>query len=160
MPFADIHNALPLLQRLPAFGQMTAAINVAPMASAAQFRASLEVAWRNTAAGWSANEFRFTPIQPQGRGRPRAIDFCNLRDRVGIELELSNQNAVSHDLMKLETAYGNNLTSCGVLVVPTVETRDANQWYGYDYYATFEYAEEWLRIYTPSLRSPIVVWGV
>ena len=157
MPFADINKALALLQALPVCGQMTVAINAANRASAAQFRASLEVAWRNTAAGWSASEFRFTPIQPQGAGRPRAMDFCHVNDRVGVEL--SNQNAVTHDLLKLETAFWNNFTLCGVLLVPTLDTRVLNAWYGYDYYATYEYAEEWLRVYAPSLRSPIVVWG-
>jgi hypothetical protein len=117
------------------------------------------VAWRDPNTGWTQSEFRFTSLQPR-QGRPRAIDFFNQQGRVGVELELSNQNAISHDLLKLETAHWNQHTVCGVLIVPTQATRDTNGWLGGNYYATYEYAVEWIQIFAPSLKSPIVVWGV
>lgn len=159
MQFHSINNGLSVLQNCPSYAYLGNAIAAAPLTTAAQFRASLEVSLRNTASGWSATEFKFTSIQPPKAGRPRAIDFCDTAQKMGVELELSNQNAISHDFLKLNTAFKNNYISFGVLVVPELATRTNNQWAGDNWYSTFEYAATWLDIYAPSLDAPIVVWG-
>ncbi len=78
MPFAEIHNAIKILQTLPVYPQMANAICAASKTSAASFRTALEKDWRDTAKGWTDKEFPFTSIQPPEAGRRRAIDFYNL----------------------------------------------------------------------------------
>lgn len=120
---------------------------------------SISKSLRNS-PGWDSNEFQaFHNITQQGgSGRKIAIDARHQADGVCLEIELSNQTAFSHDLLKLETAFLNGHCKVGVVLVLTTRAR-ANISGHCVSYLTFSKARHWLRIYS-HLRAPIVIIGI
>ena len=126
-----------------------------------EFTSALTSSLRVGAHGWSATEFKYTSIQPTGRGHPRAIDFFHIPSKTGIELELSNQTCFSHDLLKMEVAFREGLINAGVIL--TVASNAARQlgWKGGSNkaYLNFESADTFLGIFAPAITVPVVLLG-
>ncbi len=109
--------------------------------------------------GWSKN-FAYTKVGAKYKGRPRAIDF-SLRlagsSVVAVELELGNQTALSHDLLKLNTAYNQQRITCGAILTPTVAFRKGKRWNSGNCYLNSSTAASFLNDFGAALKVPIMI---
>lgn len=121
-----------------------------------QFKSILSPSLRLTCNGWSPKEFPFSS-QTQVLGRPRAIDYFHQTSKTGIELELSNQTVLSHDLIKLEVAYRERRVALGVILTVSTATRKSLAWKCDNWYLTFESSQVWVNTLAKALTVPIVV---
>lgn len=113
-----------------------------------------------TTAGWDSTEFKqFHSVQqPSGSGRQIAIDARFKAENVCVEIELSNQTAFSHDLLKIQTANIHKVCDVGVVIALTNSER-LKLSKSSTSYLTFEKAAYWLQIYS-HLNFPIVLLGI
>ena len=156
----EVNGAAAILAATPAPALLAAALATLPavIQSRIENTRHLTPILRDGADGWAAAELRYTPHQPVGRGRPRAIDFHHPQSGVGLELELSLQTVYAHDLLKLETAFANGLIQVGVVLTASKRYQE-HQGFQLNPYLSFEHAAEMLRVYGPAFDAPIVILG-
>lgn len=111
-----------------------------------------------TPPNWSPREYPFTAIQPEGAGRRRALDFFYVPDRIGVELELGNQTVLSHDFLKLQTAFHEGRIALGVVMTWTLETRKAfSGAKARNCYLTYETAVQHFEIHRSGFNFPLAL---
>lgn len=159
---ADANGGATLLSNSGALQQLTQSLQRVDTTTQKLFTASLTKLLRDPTRGWRASELPYTPIQPQGRGRPRAIDFFHDVERTAIELELSNQTCFSHDLLKLETAFRHGYIMSAAIITIHDSAAHSLNWRrkGNNSYLTFETASTFLAVFAPALSVPILLRGL
>ncbi|MFG6439949.1 BglII/BstYI family type II restriction endonuclease [Roseateles sp. LKC17W] len=109
-------------------------------------------------AGWNKTEWKdFHPfVQSLGNKKSFAIDAFHPGSGIAVEVELSNQTAFSHDLMKLDAAYKFNKCSLGVAVALSDSLRMSlsGKTVGY---LTFGKACTWLQVVGETISVPLLV---
>ena len=105
--------------------------------------------------GWRAEFWDFTPFRLQGSGRRAGIDLFHEHLRFAVEVELSNQTAMSHDLLKLMTCQRNGKCDGGMII--TIE-RSVRNVFGFGTRSSaslhYETAHRWCDIFEKSLSFP------
>lgn len=159
----DINGGLAALNAPPNMHALQTLVNAAAGLHAATGNAAVTdhfTAAARGAGGWQKEFQAYTPYVLPAGGRPSGIDLYHAASRIGIELEFSNQTAMSHDLLKLITLHRNGHADLCLLVTLGDAARANLGYNANNSYLTFQTAHRYLQRFQGALgQMPFVLLG-